>query len=371
MKKLPLLLALVLLAGCAGAPPGDLVPSGFAPGALMSAPGVSGATPPLDEPSDGTGEALRDPRVTLTISAVGDCTLGNSPARDNAAGSYIHTFNRLGQDYDYFLRNVRRIFEDDDLTVANLEIPLTDATEEREAEFRFRGRPDFYKILSGSSVEAVNLANNHTMDLLQQGYDDTKANLELGGVLYVEDGKCTFYETKGFKIGLISFCYNYSQALAALRRVRGECDLVIIIMHAGTAYSYRPHSVQIANARAMIDAGADAVIGHHPHVLQGLEFYKGRYIAYSLGNFSYGGHSNPPDYDTMILRLKFTFEDGVLLPELNDFEVVPCSVSSITAANNYQPTPLKGAEIERFVAKFNEFSDVKIDGKISAHSYSP
>ncbi|MDO5587119.1 MAG: CapA family protein, partial [Clostridia bacterium] len=97
-------------------------------------------------------------------------------------------------------------------------------------------------------------------------------------------------------------------------------------------------------------------IGHHPHVLQGMECYKGRMIAYSMGNFCFGGNQNPRDKDTMIYRQTFTVKDGKVT-DYNDYGVVPCSLSSTSSRNNYQPTPAEGSEKQRIADKIQKFSD--------------
>ena len=107
-------------------------------------------------------------------------------------------------------------------------------------------------------------------------------------------------------------------------------------------------------ARYAIDNGADLVLGHHPHVLQGIENYKGKYIVYSLGNFVFGGNKNPSDKDTMIFRETFTFQEGKLMD--TKYEIIPCSLSSRTDLNDYQPTLLEGEEKTRVLKKVFENS---------------
>lgn len=108
-------------------------------------------------------------------------------------------------------------------------------------------------------------------------------------------------------------------------------------------------------AHSAIDHGADLVLGHHPHVLQGIEVYNGKNIVYSLGNFCFGGNSNPSDKDTMIFQQTFTVQNGELVED-NVTNVIPCSLSSESGRNTYQPTPLEGEEKDRVMAKIEEFS---------------
>lgn len=105
-----------------------------------------------------------------------------------------------------------------------------------------------------------------------------------------------------------------------------------------------------------IDNGADLVVGHHPHVLQGIEKYKGKYIAYSLGNFCFGGNTNPSDMDTIIFQQTFTI-DGNGVQEDDNIQIIPCRVSSDYSFNNYQPTIAEGSEAERILQKLEERSN--------------
>ncbi len=131
--------------------------------------------------------------------------------------------------------------------------------------------------------------------------------------------------------------------------------MIIVNFHWGIEKEYVPNDTQKTLAHLAIDEGADLVIGHHPHVLQGIERYKGKYIAYSLGNFSFGGNSNPSDKDTMIFQQTFTVADGKA--ETNDdINIIPCSLSSASGYNDYCPTPLEGSEKERVLEKLQEYS---------------
>lgn len=109
----------------------------------------------------------------------------------------------------------------------------------------------------------------------------------------------------------------------------------------GLELDYYPEADQVALAHAAIDAGAHLVIGHHPHVLQGIELYNGRYIVYSLGNFCFGGNSSPNDYDCMIFQQTFTLTGDTVSTD-NNINVIPCRCSSTTSYNDYCPTPAEG-----------------------------
>lgn len=136
---------------------------------------------------------------------------------------------------------------------------------------------------------------------------------------------------------------------------RDGADLIIVVFHWGNERETVPDSNQMTLGHLAVDYGADLVVGHHPHVLQGIEEYRGRYIVYSLANFCFGGNSAPTDMDTMIFQQTFTLRNGEVLCDSNT-KIIPCSVSSATGYNNYQPTPSEGSEAERILQKIEDLS---------------
>ena len=168
-------------------------------------------------------------------------------------------------------------------------------------------------------------------------------------------------DVKGVKVGLVGlYALNGSaegNLPKAMEQVKnGGAEVIIVQIHWGVEGDNYPQDSQINLAHKAIDSGADLVIGHHPHVLQGMECYKGRMIAYSMGNFCFGGNQNPRDKDTMIYRQTFTVKDGKVT-DYNDYSVVPCSLSSTSSRNNYQPTPAEDSEKQRIADKIQKFSD--------------
>jgi len=132
--------------------------------------------------------------------------------------------------------------------------------------------------------------------------------------------------------------------------------LIIAYFHWGIETHYRPSSHQRDLGRFTIDNGADLVLGAHPHVIQGIEVYKGKNIVYSLANFSFGGNRRPFDMDTFIFQQTFTFENGVL-QDTNETNIIPARTTSALTYNNYQPTPVEGEEAERILNFIQELSD--------------
>jgi poly-gamma-glutamate synthesis protein (capsule biosynthesis protein) len=192
-------------------------------------------------------------------------------------------------------------------------------------------------------------------------YTDTIASFDKAGIIYSSDDRIGIYETKGIKIGMISIQEtSRSDSKTILRQAikvmkKQEYDLLVVSFHWGIERTSSITRTQKELSRIAIDeGGADLVLGHHPHVLQPIEKYKDAYIVYSLGNFCFGGNTNPPDKDTMIYQQTFTFHNDELVPS-DEISIIPCSVSSVTGRNNYQPTPSVGKEKQRILKKFNSY----------------
>ena len=287
-------------------------------------------------------EASTAPEAPVyTLSFVGDCTLGCTDANREDPNGFIKV---VGEDYDYPLANVRHIFEADDFTLANLEGPLTGDGPKSEKQFVFRGPAAYTNILTGSSVEAVTTANNHSWDYGYAGQVDTSEVLDAAGISHAgREGTFLHTTDSGLTIGVYCDDFSFDKAhmessIAALRESGAE--VVVCAFHWGEEKSYTPNYDQQTWGHIAIDAGADIVAAHHPHVLQPIEYYGGGVIFYSLGNFCYGGSLTPYDKDTAILQQQFIREaDGSLT--MGDTIAIPCSVSSVSDRNNYQPTPME------------------------------
>ena len=327
----------------------------------MNASGDSNQTAATDsQETDSSDTAISAP-VSLTLSVVGDCTLGTDETFD-----YDTSLNAYYENYgaDYFLQNVRSIFSADDLTIANFEGTLTDSDEREDKTFAFKAPASYASILSGSSVEAVNTANNHSHDYGDQGFDDTLAALDDAGIVHFGYDETAVMDIKGIKVGMVGIYELYDhldreqQLKDNIAKVQADgAQLIVVIFHWGNETETVPGSNQTTLGRMAIDLGADLVCGHHPHVLQGIETYKGKNIVYSLGNFCFGGNSSPSDMDTMIYQQTFTIDaDGVKNDNVTN--IIPCSISSAAydGYNNYQPTPAEGDEATRILEKINERS---------------
>ena len=314
-----------------------------------------------DSPNTDSSNATVSSPVSLTLSVVGDCTLGTDETFD-----YDTSLNAYYENYgaDYFLQNVKDIFSADDLTIANFEGTLTDSDEREDKTFAFKAPASYASILTGGSVEAVNTANNHSHDYGEQSFNDTLAALDDAGIVHFGYDETAVMDVKGIKVGLVGIYELYDhlereqQLKDNIAKVKADgAQLIVVIFHWGNETETVPDSNQTTLGRIAIDEGADLVCGHHPHVLQGIETYKGKNIVYSLGNFCFGGNSSPSDMDTMIYQQTFTIDaDGVKKDNVTN--IIPCSISSAAydGYNNYQPTPAEGDEATRILGKINERS---------------
>lgn len=313
-----------------------------------------------DKASDTGGGEKADEPVTITVSAAGDCTLGTDEFFD-WSDSLPAKYEEVG-DPAYFFRNVQPIFAQDDLTIVNFEGTLTESEEREDKQFAFKAAPAYAEILTAGSVEAANMANNHSKDYGEQSYTDTIKALEDRGITTFGYDRLAVMDIKGVKVGLLG-TYVLREGLgikdsmiANLESLKEQgAQIIIASFHWGSEKAYEPDSTQIELAHAAIDNGADLVLGHHPHVLEGIEEYQGKNIVYSLGNFCFGGNAYPSDMNTMIFQQTFTIKDGELQQD-NVKNIIPCRISSEDGYNNYQPTPAEGEQKDDILQKIEEYS---------------
>lgn len=300
--------------------------------------------------------------TTITISAAGDCTLGTDEGF-NYKRSFKGKYDAV-QDPAYFFQNVQPVFAQDDLTIVNMEGTLTEETTREPKQFAFKGDAEYAKILTAGAVETANLANNHSFDYGKKSYEDTITALEAEGISSFGYERTAVMDIKGVKVGLagvyelaehIDCKQDLLDNIASLKEQGAQ--IIIVSFHWGQEKENVPNDVQVELAHTAIDNGADLVLGHHPHVLQGIEEYKGKNIVYSLGNFCFGGNSAPSDMDTMIFQQTFTVKDGKL-QEDNVTNILPCKISSAyeKGYNNYQPILAEGEQKEKIFERLSEYS---------------
>ena len=329
-----------LLFGCATSE-ADYIPMASVPETEPTTePTTAPTTEPTTEPPTTEPPTTEPQPITYTLSFAGDCTLASDHNTYNAATGFIKV---VGDKYDYPFQNALPYFSNDDFTLVNLECVLSGKLTPVSKKFRFRGPVENVKMLTAGSIEAVNLANNHTKDYGNTGYKNTLETLTNEKITYVESFNTATYTTaSGLKIGLYAATGNISTSDIKndVKKLRDEgAQIVIASFHWGVEYSYRPNATQKKIAHAAIDAGADIVVGHHPHVLQPVEKYGNGVIYYSLGNFCFGGNRNPDDKDTVLIQqLVIQDPDGTV--RLGETKLIPFRVSSVTDKNDYKPTPL-------------------------------
>ena len=281
---------------------------------------------------------------TALLSFIGDCSVGDGYRTIKAENSYHSVVDREGYAWPFSL--VKDWLASDDLTIANLEVVLTERNQHKDIMYPLRAAPDHVNILLEGSIEVVNTVNNHCWDYLRDGYADSLAVLDeagiarFGSVYYTrKDGfdDLLVRDVNGIRFGFVGITYPQSSdtknVIRRIEKLKEEdgCDIVIVSLHWGRETYMKQESSQEALARTLIDGGADVIYGHHPHVLQPITFYKGKPIMFSTGNFTFGTMSKV-DPHTGIFR--FTYrktEDRVLLSEI---EVIPCQTSG---AGDYRP----------------------------------
>ena len=296
---------------------------------------------------------------TVRITFLGDCTLGGEEKTRNQYRGFVRTIERNG--YAYPFRNLSALTAADDLTVANLEGVLSDGRDLQKTDktFNFLGPAAYTEILKEGFVECVTLANNHSRDYGPAGYRDTVRALDSAGIAYFgTDSMAVWRNEDGLMIGFLGISGNLSGDRYREHRRQAEilrsmgCAAVVTVMHAGEEYASEPDGYQQQIARRTIACGANLVIGHHPHVVQGYEILDGVPVAWSLGNCVFGGNTNPRDHDALAVQAELSFEDGALARITLHF--YPLSVSGEVQFNDYSPVLLSGEDAERVLRKMEK-----------------
>jgi poly-gamma-glutamate synthesis protein (capsule biosynthesis protein) len=308
-----------------------------------------GVPKPPKPPRYARGTDLRE----IVFSMVGDTTLA-SESRKAYSGSFAEYYDLYGP--GYFFENVAHIFKGSDYVVANLECALTDNQDpsiKKAAPYNYKGYAKYTGILTSGGVDAVNLSNNHTYDYSQTGYNDTVAALESAKIGYFGNGTVLVEEINGIKTGFVSSVgYGTSAIKQGLEYMEANrVELKIVTFHWGNMDERIANASQVASARYAIDNGADLVIGHHPHVLQGIERYKDRYIAYSIGNFIFDGNviSDIENRTSVILQAKFVLQGGEVVD--CGIEAIPILTTSNPSKNNFKPILAEGDQKKAILDK--------------------
>ncbi len=306
-------------------------------------------------PPDDIPAVLVEKEISITLSFLGDCMLATSKG-----GMYEGSFNYMAQNMppEYFFEGVIDIIGEDDFTIADCENvftdrPLYELEKGYYPAYWFKGPSKNAEIFSSNSIELVSLANNHTYDYGIEGYNDTVSAVEKAGVEWTDEAKPVILEKDGVKIAVLSLILyrygTYDATFSQIEEYKDKVDAVVVVFHGGTEKVHVPDEFKVKAARAFIDAGANVVVGGHPHVLQPFEEYNGGHIVYSIGNFCYGG-SGGPENRTIIYQETLTFDKDGKLIGMNE-NIIPCYVYS-GQTNNYQPAVIYDEEIKNKVLDF-------------------
>ncbi|MBR6570941.1 MAG: CapA family protein, partial [Clostridia bacterium] len=217
--------------------------------------------------------------------------------------------------------------------------------DKRSNDYLFRADPSFVDMLPAGGVDTVSLENNHVLDMGEEGLQETKQTLLSAGIPYASEGDPAVFFVKGVKVGSLAYqtfggrhdelIEKVPEDIQALRNQ--GCDVVIVSYHWGDELDYYPNNNQVRLGRATVDAGADLVIGHHSHRINPIEYYNGKYICYSLANFSFAGNNKPNDMASFIFQVRMRVKDGVATSD--SFKIIPIRISSRTDYNDFAPTP--------------------------------
>jgi poly-gamma-glutamate synthesis protein (capsule biosynthesis protein) len=298
---------------------------------------------------------------SITISAVGDIMLAGTARPRLEKTGYGHPFAAT-----------REIFADSQVTVGNLEAPIArGGIEFTGKRFRFRTPPAAADAIRRAGFSVVTLANNHILDYGAAGLSETIAHLDAHGIRHTGAGidlaaarQPCIVESEGTRIAFLAYSLTYPEEFFAgqsrpgtapgyaafieadIKAARRQADYVAVSFHWGKELARQPQPYQVRTARKAVDAGADLVLGHHPHVLQGIERYKNGVIFYSLGNFAFGSRSSHSDR-SMIARI--TLDGGI-----KEVEIIPLNV--LNREVGYQPALLSGEDGKRLIGQLNKLS---------------
>lgn len=341
-------------------------------GALRENQGISSAEDELIEGLT-VGETLNEETLTeenlteedskeLTISLVGDILLD---------GSVRGQIDENG--YDYPWEHVKKYFQEDDLTIGNLETSITyGGSKWPNKQYNFRSDPENLNAMKNSGVDVVSLANNHSLDYGYDGLLDTLKHIDKSGIYRVGAGenyddaiKEVIIEKNGYVVGVLGFSrvvptvewyptenrpgvigaydHQLEKVLEKVEEVKEKVDILVVSIHWGTELEIKPRDHDLIAGKKLIDAGASIIMGHHPHILQGVEIYKGKPIFYSLGNFVFGSRSELTS-NTMIAQVNYSDN------KMESLKVIPATIVS------GRPVPVSGEERLTKIDYINELS---------------
>ncbi len=310
-----------------------------------------------------------DPEQYAVLTFGGDAVIGGREAYYRVSDSLPDLLSRFGAAYPF--SRLASLFASDDLTCVNLECVLKDDAleEDQKKSWRFRGLTSYAEVLPESSIELVNLANNHTIDYGASGYASTLKALE-NQALVCGNEICTVVEIKGHLFGFggcreTTYLSDPEVIERDIRSLRNQgAEFIIYQCHWGQEYSENHNKLQEAMARRCARAGVDLVVGHHPHVVQGISFIGDMPVVYSLGNLMFGGTIQLQTYDGLVLQVCFPLEgENGGRPVL---KLIPILTSSAAhqRKNDYQPDLARGEDWLRILRSVQKDTAFRLSEKL-------
>jgi poly-gamma-glutamate capsule biosynthesis protein CapA/YwtB (metallophosphatase superfamily) len=335
---------------------------------VVSIPEAAPEQPPPSAPAPMPGEqgapaSPKAPVRTLRFAAVGDVMLGGTAAPEMVKFGYAHPFTDIAD-----------MLHDAQIVFANLEGPLTDVGEaETDKRYVFRSPPaEVAPALAAAGINVVSLANNHILDYGVEGLKTTLTALAAAGIQHAGAGmdlqqarQPAIVKAGGYTVALLAYSLTFPESFWAgaerpgaafghenyvrvdVARARERADIVVVSFHWGREATTELREYQPRLAHAAIDAGATVVLGHHPHILQGIERYKQGIIFYSLGNFAFGSYSRLAQR-SMIAELYF--KDA----ELVQVHLIPLNVNNVEVV--FQPRRLSTHDAKEVIAQLRGLS---------------
>ena len=311
-----------------------------------------------------------DAQTSITLTFMGDCILGSEEKSRKLPESFDSFIAEKGMDWPF--SGVQHLLSQDDLSIINLEgVFKNDRAGRADGKLHwFRGPTDFAGILPAGSIEVAGLANNHMRDYGRAGHNSTRDALEHVGVDWFGYGDLWVYEKEGVTIGFGGIRETIwrqrrdrpAEEIAKLKEM--GADYIVYTIHAGKEYDLLHNKLQTTMAHAIIDAGADLVVGCHTHVPQGIERYNDRLIIYSLGNFVFGGNLKLTEFEAYMAQVTLRF-DGPALQQTG-LQLIPVFTTGTKPENDFRPIPAEGEDKARILQRIQDDSpDMVIEERMT------
>ncbi len=303
----------------------------------------------------------------VCVTFVGDVMLGHR---------YEPVLDKNGSDFPF--KKIQFFLDKSDILFGNLENPVSKRGTPVDKQYTFRMNPDHLSALTSAGFDVVCLANNHVLDYGREALSDTFSYLEQANILYCGAGENLMkarepavVSVKGQTLAFLAYSFTLPEDFYAtkgkagtapansdffrkdIKKARQKYDWVIVSFHWGKEYTPVPHDRQIFLAHTAVDAGADAVIGHHPHAVQSFEIYKKKLIAYSLGNFVFGTGSHRPS--GAVLKLGFSSDRSMTA------DIFPVVVNNYKS--NFQVQLMTGKPLQKALTHIKNISSQLIKQK--------